>query len=61
MSQYVPMHKSFEYKELNRRITKREYNKVLDKCLENDFYNIYTQSFKSATKEMIPDFDLSGV
>ena len=61
MSQYVPMHKSFEYKELNRRITKREYNKVLDKCLENDFYNIYTQSFTSATKEMIPDFDLSGV
>ena len=61
MSQYVPMHKAFEYKELSRRITKREYNKVLNKCLEVDFFDIYTQSFSSATKEMIPNFDLSGV
>lgn len=61
MSQYVPMYKASEFKELNRGITKREYNKVIDKCLEADFFDVYTQSFSSATKEMIPCFDLSGV
>ena len=30
MSQYVPCGKSAEFKELNRKITKREYEKVLD-------------------------------
>ncbi len=61
MSQYIPMHKSNEYKELNRRITKREYNKVLDKCYNTNFSDIIIQELSSATNEMIPQFNLKGI
>lgn len=61
MSQYVPMYKAAEYPEINRRITKREYDKVVDACFDKKFAHIYVQSMKSATDEMIPSFDLTGV
>ncbi len=61
MSQYVPMYKASEYKELNRKITAREYNKVLEHCFSKSFSDVYIQDRMSATKEMIPIFDLTGV
>ncbi len=61
MSQYVPMYKACMHKEINRKITKREYEKVLNKCFECNFTEIYTQSLKSATSEFIPSFDLTGI
>ena len=61
MSQYVPMYKATEYPEINRRITKREYEKVLDFCYDKNFFDIYIQDRSSSTKELIPLFDLSGV
>ncbi len=61
MSQYVPMYKSCDFPEINRKITKREYNKVLNACYETNFCETYIQDLKSATTDMIPDFDLSGI
>ena len=61
MSQYVPMYKACEYKEINRPITKREYEKVLGACYNTNFAEIYIQDRKSASIEMIPDFDLTGI
>ncbi len=61
MSQYVPMYKASEYPEIDRKITKREYNKVLSKCFDSNFYDIYIQDLSSATKEFIPSFDLTGI
>ena len=61
MSQYTPMHKSEEYEELNRKITKREYNKVLDKCYNTNFSDIITQELSSATDDMIPQFNFKGI
>lgn len=61
MSQYVPMHKAENFREINRKVTKREYNKVVEACMDKDFCEIYIQSTKSATEEYIPNFDLSGV
>ncbi len=61
MSQYVPMYKASEYKEINRRITKREYEKVIDAVSDKNFFEIYIQSLDSATEEYIPQFDLTGV
>ena len=61
MSQYVPMYKASEHKEINRRITKREYNKVLEECYKCDFVETYTQELSSSTKDEIPKFDLTGV
>ncbi len=61
MSQYVPMYKAESYPEINRRITKREYEKVIEACVDKSFSEIYIQSLKSACGECIPEFDLSGV
>ncbi len=60
MSQYTPV-SQYEFKELNRKITKREYQKVLDYVIEKDIKNVYIQEISSAEKSYIPDFDLSGV
>ncbi len=61
MSQYVPMGKADEYKEINRRITAREYDKVCNHLMEKDFCNIYVQERESANTAYIPEFNLEGV
>lgn len=61
MSQYTPVIQNEACPELNRRITKREYEKVLD-CLEKSgFENCFIQKPDSAKSEYIPPFDLTGV
>lgn len=61
MSQYVPMYKANKYPEIARKITKREYNKVLNECYKSNFYDVYIQEMSSASQEYIPEFDLSGL
>lgn len=61
MSQYIPMGKALDMNIINRPITKREYEKVVDFILESGFENCYIQELSSATKEYIPDFDLTGI
>ena len=61
MAQYTPFGKLENTPELQRKITRREYEKVVDYALGIGFHNIYTQDFDSATEDYIPDFDLSGV
>ncbi len=61
MSQYVPMYKAENFPEINRRVTKREYEKVIEACTDINFSEIYIQSLTSASSEYIPKFDLSGV
>lgn len=61
MAQYTPCGSIEELPEIQRRITQREYEKVL--CFAEDlgFKNIFTQDPSSAKEEFIPDFDLTGV
>ncbi len=61
MSQYVPMNKSATNDKINRLITRREYNKVLEHCYNKKFSDIYIQSLTSSTTEYIPNFDFTGV
>lgn len=61
MSQYVPMNKALENDKINRVITKREYNKVLEHCYDRNFNDVYIQSLSSSTKEYIPNFDFTGI
>ncbi|MBQ8623443.1 MAG: radical SAM protein [Oscillospiraceae bacterium] len=55
MSQYVPMHKSFEFKELSRRVSTFEYNSVLDEASKFGF-NGFSQEREAADKSYIPEF-----
>ncbi len=60
LAQYTPVG-TLEPKELNRRITPREYQKVFDALCELGFENGYAQELSSATDTFIPAFDLTGV
>ena len=61
MSQYTPCGRADKYRELTRKITKREYEKVLFAAEEMGFKNIFTQDFASASESFIPEFDFTGV
>lgn len=61
MAQYTPCGKIENISELQRKITAREYDKVLSFALGLGFENIFTQENTAATEEFIPDFDLTGV
>lgn len=61
MSQYVPMGKASEYKEINRKITSREYEKALGFMEELGFENGFMQELSSSKKDFIPPFNLDGV
>lgn len=60
MSQYTPFYKSYEHKEINRRISTYEYEKVAQVAAELGFDG-FMQERSSAKKEYTPDFDLSGI
>ncbi len=61
MSQYVPLGKAKEMPVINRKITKREYEKVLNYIIDFNCDNVFIQENSSAKEEYIPQFDLSGV
>ncbi|MCM1298381.1 MAG: radical SAM protein [Firmicutes bacterium] len=60
MRQYCPMGRASDYPEINRRLTTFEYKKVLELCTDLGFEG-FTQDKASATDEMTPDFDFSGL
>lgn len=61
MSQYTPLYKASGYPELNRRIIRREYRKVIDHFLKSGFSEGYIQERDSAEEKYIPDFNLEGL
>ncbi len=56
MAQYTPMCRANEYKELNRKITAREYNKVFDYAINSGIENLYIQELSSAKEIYVPKF-----
>lgn len=61
MNQYTPVRAIPAYPELNRRLTSREYEKVLSAALELGIENAYFQEGETATESFIPPFDLEGI
>ena len=61
MCQYTPYGNLEAYPELNRRITKREYEKVVRYMEQLGLLDGYVQERSSANQEYIPDFSLQGV
>ena len=60
MGQYVPVGRAGEFPEINRTITAREYNKVLE-VLEETSLDGFAQELDAARKSYIPDFDISSL
>ncbi len=57
MSQYTPFGDIKKFPELQRKITKREYDAVIDYTLTLNIKNAYYQEFESASEEYIPHWD----
>lgn len=61
MSQYFPAGRAKEYPEINRCLTKREYDIVVDHFLSKGFINGYIQELSSNSTKYVPDFDFTGM
>ena len=57
MGQYTPFGKIDDFKELQRKITRREYNKVYTALLDAGIENYFVQELSSASEEFIPHWD----
>lgn len=60
LNQYTPMQNLESYPELNRRVTKREYDKVIDYAIRLGVENAWIQEGSTATESFIPNFDEVG-
>lgn len=60
MSQFTPMQKDTAFPELNRRVTKMEYDSVVGLASELGFQG-FTQDKSSAQSRYTPDFALQGL
>jgi putative pyruvate formate lyase activating enzyme len=56
LAQYFPEHRAREFPEINRRITKFEYDSVVDHFLKIGLQNGYQQKRVSAVKDYVPEF-----
>lgn len=61
MNQYTPMPQVKEHKTLSRKVTKREYEKVIDYALELGIECGFFQEGDIAEESFIPEFDNEGV
>lgn len=61
MAQYVPCGDLTNYAEINRTITKREYDKVVDYALNKGMDKLFLQELSSADENFIPKFDFTGI
>ena len=61
MSQYTPFGNLENFPELNRRVTKREYNSLIDFAVHIGVENAFIQDGKAADESFIPDFDGRGI
>lgn len=61
MNQYTPVGTLTGYSELNRKITRREYDSVVDYAISLGVENGFIQEEDTAKESFIPPFDLTGV
>lgn len=59
LNQYTPMGMWEEYPNLNRKVTKREYEKVIGYAMGLGVENAFIQEGETADQSFIPEFDCS--
>lgn len=57
MSQYTPMGEIENYPELKRKLSKREYDNVIDYAYSIGIENLFFQDLKSSGQEYVPTWD----
>ncbi|MCF0134105.1 MAG: radical SAM protein [Blautia sp.] len=61
MNQYTPVRENIRFPELNRKVTRREYEKVLKRAYDLDFAYGYYQEGETAKESFIPPFGYQGL
>ena len=61
MAQYFPTYKAKEIPEINRKISKEEYEEIENYIFEKNIENGYMQDLGEHEEEYVPEFNLSGV
>ena len=61
MNQYTPLPQVVSYPEINRRVTAREYDSVVDYAIDLGVTNGFIQEGRTAESSFIPEFDGEGV
>lgn len=56
MAQYTPCGNLTGYDEINRKLTKREYNKIVDYVMSLGLEKVFIQDLSSSGEQFIPDF-----
>lgn len=60
LNQYTPFGSLTEFPEINRRLKRREYEKVVDYAIALGVENAFIQERGTASESFIPDFDEAG-
>ena len=61
MAQYFPTNKAYLYKEINRKITKKELNIVKNYLEKINMQNGYIQKIGKHEEEFVPDFNVERI
>lgn len=61
MNQYTPLENVLAYPEINRKITEKEYDELVDYAISLGVENGFIQDGETASESFIPDFDNEGV
>lgn len=61
MAQYTPVYKAETISAINRNISEKEYDKIIDYFFEIGLEKGFVQEHSSATSDYTPTFDLTGI
>ena len=61
MNQYTPIYRAAEFKKISRALTTFEYKSVVEHAVNIGIKNCFVQIGKTADKNFIPNFNLSGI
>ena len=57
MAQYFPTYRALETEDINRKLTKKEYEKIEDYIYEINLQNGYLQELEDNEEKYVPDFN----
>jgi putative pyruvate formate lyase activating enzyme len=61
MRQYTPVNENKEFPNLNRTLSEKEYDEIIDFCINIGIEEAFIQEGEAASESFIPNFDGQGI
>ena len=61
MSQYTPVNENKEFPNLNKALSEKEYDEILDFCIDIGIEEAFIQDGEAASESFIPEFNGQGI